>query len=185
MFKTMLFFGFMALIVFPAAVGFRLGFGNFQITGTKLTADVTAVADTLNVVSTTGFPLVGVVTIDGEEIRYTKKTATTFTDIPAQAMARGFAGTTAAAHSRHAVVRPIQLGTVNSALETKMANIADSAGIARFVAVADAAWTMLLSFFTSPFGMPAELAIVTLLWVLMGVLFFVYLGLTLAGSRRV
>lgn len=46
---------------------------------TTLTSDITAVATTLLVVSTTGFPNASAVTIAGEHIRYTGKTSNSFT----------------------------------------------------------------------------------------------------------
>lgn len=54
---------------------------------------LTAGATTVNVSSTTGFPTVGIITIDLEAIEYTGTTATSFTGCT-----RGFDGTTAASH---------------------------------------------------------------------------------------
>lgn len=54
---------------------------------------LTVGATTVNVVSTTGFPTVGFISIDAEVIKYTGKTATSFTGCT-----RGADGTTAASH---------------------------------------------------------------------------------------
>lgn len=61
---------------------------------TVLDGGITAGDTTITVADTTGFPSVGIITIDLEAIHYTGTTATTFTGCT-----RGFDGTTAAAHS--------------------------------------------------------------------------------------
>lgn len=66
---------------------------------TSLTAGIDAVVTTLPVVSTTGFPTVGFVSVDTEIISYTGTTATSFTGC-----VRGASGTTAASHASAATV---------------------------------------------------------------------------------
>jgi hypothetical protein len=180
----MMFFASMTLVM-TIAGAFQLGQGGTGYVGAKLTADLSAAATTLNVSNTNGFPDVGFVTIGAEEIRYTKKTATTFTGIAAQALQRGWDDTTAVVHSKGAGVRNPESALINNAMDVEMANISDSAGVMRFFTVSRAAMKLLGTFFTQPFQLPADLFIITLLWTLMVVLFFVFLGLTLTGGRRV
>jgi len=184
MFKLMMFFASMTLVMTMAGA-FQLGQGSVGYSGARLTADLSGAATTVNVNSTSGFPNVGIAVIGAEEIRYTKKTATTFTGIAAQALTRGWGDTTAAAHTKGAGVRNPEASLINNAMDVEMANISDSAGIMRFFTVSRAAMRLLATFFTQPFTLPADLAIITLLWTLMVVLFFVFLGLTLTGGRRV
>ena len=66
---------------------------------TWLTADLTAIATTLNVTSTDGFETTGAVEIDQERITYTGKTGTTFTGCT-----RATSSTVAAAHTSNAQV---------------------------------------------------------------------------------
>lgn len=62
-------------------------------------ANITATATSITVDSTTGFPSEGRIIIDSEVIRYTQKTATTFTGC-----VRGEEGTTAATHLDNATI---------------------------------------------------------------------------------
>lgn len=66
-----------------------------QLTDNPLTAGAT----TANVISTTGFPTVGFISIDSEIIKYTGKTGTSFTGLT-----RGADGTTAASHVQNSQV---------------------------------------------------------------------------------
>ena len=172
-------------LVMTIAGAFQLGNGSVATVSTKLTADLTSAATTLHVKSTSGFASVGELYLGAEKVRYTTKTSTTFAGIAAQPLQRGWDGTTATTHSAGAGVRSPEAGIINNAMDTKIANISDSAGVMKFFAIADAAVTLLATFFTSPFTLPADLAILTLLWVMMGVLFFVFLSLTYIGGRRV
>lgn len=84
------------MAIFPSAVSTNadlyIGVNNLS---TVLTDNpLTAGATTVNVSSTTGFPTVGIITIDLEAIHYTGVTATSFTGCT-----RGFDGTTGASHS--------------------------------------------------------------------------------------
>jgi Tfp pilus assembly protein PilX len=88
----------------------NLGEGSFSVaTPAYLTAALTAVATTVTVNSTTGFPGAGRITIDDEQINYTGTTATTFTGCT-----RAQGGTTAAAHASGNAVYPAT--TVTAAL---------------------------------------------------------------------
>lgn len=73
-------------------------------TTTTLTSDITAAATTIQVASTSGWPTLGSVVIDGEKINYSSKTATTITVNPTKSNGRGVFGTTAAAHAAGATV---------------------------------------------------------------------------------
>lgn len=66
---------------------------------TTLSAELSAVATTASVVSTTLFPTTGILTIGDEKISYTGKTGTTFTGLT-----RGVGGTSAAIHASAANV---------------------------------------------------------------------------------
>jgi hypothetical protein len=178
----MLFFGCMFVVM--SLIGYQAFDANATSgVSTKLSAAVTSGANTLSVRSTQGFPPVGVLMLEDEQVRYTDTTANTFVGLPAQAMTRGFDDTDAVSHAKGVTVRTVELGLINNAFEAKLANITDSAGIMKFFAVGDAAISLLTSFFTV--SVPGEIAIVTTLWFLSGVLFLVYLALTFAGGRRV
>jgi hypothetical protein len=64
-----------------------------SVAPTGLTVDITAGSVTLTVLSTTGFPAAGVLTIGTEQIHYTAKTLTSFTGLT-----RAYNSTTAAIH---------------------------------------------------------------------------------------
>jgi hypothetical protein len=64
-----------------------------SVNPTTLTTGINSAIATMTVASTTGFPMVGTITIGSEKISYTGKTITTFTGL-----GRGASGSTAAAH---------------------------------------------------------------------------------------
>ena len=66
---------------------------------TALGASLTAAATTMTVGGTTGYPDSGVLAVENERIRYSGKTATTFTGLT-----RGYDGTAAAAHTSSTAV---------------------------------------------------------------------------------
>jgi hypothetical protein len=73
---------------------------SFKPTETTLSGDLTAAAVTIPVASTAGFPTIGSLLIDGEEIFFTGLTAASFTGCT-----RGVSGTLAAAHGNTSIVR--------------------------------------------------------------------------------
>lgn len=89
------------MAIFPSAVStdsdlfIAVNQKTTQLTDNPLTAGAT----TANVISTTGFPTVGYISIDGEIILYSGTTATSFTGLM-----RGADGTTAAAHAQNSQV---------------------------------------------------------------------------------
>jgi hypothetical protein len=91
----------------PSGTGIVLGQGEFCVDPpTVLTGPIgTSVPVNIPVVSTTGFPSAGLIRIDSEVIQYTSTTATTF-NVPNIASYRGYAGTSAAAHTADAGVYP-------------------------------------------------------------------------------
>lgn len=89
------------MAIFPAGVSTNsdlyIAVNNKSTTLTDNPLD--AIATTVNVSSTTGFPAVGIITIDLEAIKYTSITATSFLGCT-----RGFDGTVAAVHAFNAGV---------------------------------------------------------------------------------
>lgn len=71
-----------------------------NLSTTQTDNPLTSGATTVNVATTTGFPTVGIITIDLEAIHYTGITATSFTGCT-----RGFDGTTADTHAFGSIVR--------------------------------------------------------------------------------
>lgn len=181
--KMTMFFAFLWLMN-TIAGGFMTG--STPTVGTKLTAAVTAVATTIPVKSTTGFPGTGVIVIAGEKIRYTKKTTTTFTQTAAQDMTRGYGPSDAAAHSSGSGVRSQEGALINNVLDVKLAKVADSAGIMKFIAGVDAVFTILVTVFVPHFEyLGTDLAIITYLWGVLAAGFLLFLVLTVTGGRRV
>lgn len=82
---------------------------------TQLDGSITNVQTTITVDSTTGFPTVGVITIDSEVIKYTGVTATQFTGCT-----RGFDGTGAASHTDNAPVRHAVTAIHHNALKDEL-----------------------------------------------------------------
>lgn len=82
---------------------------------TQLDGSIDASQTTITVDSTTGFPTVGVVTIDSEVIKYTGTTATQFTGCT-----RGFDGTGATTHMDNAPVRHAVTAIHHNALKDEV-----------------------------------------------------------------
>jgi hypothetical protein len=77
-------------------------FTGYSLTGgqsTRLNGAITAISNTITVLSTSGWPESGFFMIDAEEMTYSAKTATTFTGV-----SRGTSSSTAAAHNNNATV---------------------------------------------------------------------------------
>ena len=183
MFKAMCFFGFVMLFI---SIASSFMSGSSPTVGTKLTVALSAVGTTVTVKSTTGFDSVGTIAIGDERIHYANKTATTFVGRPAQALERGYGTSEAVAHGAGSAVRTTEGALINEVFDVKMANIADSAGIMKFLAIGDMAFSMIATFFTVPLTfLGTGLAFISYFWMLMGACFLVFLGLTLTGGRRV
>lgn len=82
---------------------------------TILVGSLTNVATTIPVTSTTGFPTVGVITIDSEVIKYTSLDATNFLSAT-----RGFDGTGATTHSGGALVKHAVTAIHHNALKDSL-----------------------------------------------------------------
>lgn len=82
---------------------------------TVLNGSLTNVATTVPVTSTTGFPTVGVITIDSEVIKYTSTDATNFLSCT-----RGFDGTGATTHSNGATVKHAVTAIHHNALKDSL-----------------------------------------------------------------
>ncbi len=170
----------------------NVAMGSAAMVSTRLSAAVTATEDdTLTVRSTTGFPETGIIRIDDEKIGYARKTTTTFeqTDVlgvTTAPMIRGLSGTTAAAHSSGAIVRTVEGGVLNAALDYKIAVISDASGLMGFVTIPFHLLTALVTFFTIPIGFfGTDLAILSYLWAIVALGLAVAIGISLAGGRRV
>lgn len=97
--------------------------GGGGINATTLTTNHTAIVTTLAVANTDGFLKKGYVVVESEKIRYTDKTATTFTGC-----ARGWDNTTADAHSSGTKVYSPEASVINYALGFDVAATGATAG---------------------------------------------------------
>ncbi|MBI3392394.1 MAG: hypothetical protein HY039_04330 [Nitrospirae bacterium] len=102
----------------PSASAIALGNGNFCVDPpTVLTATIVAGAVTIPVVSTTGFPASGILTIDSEQIAYTGTTPTSFTGL-----------VTTAGHNQDAAVYPATTLTVDPGAAGTTISVASTPG---------------------------------------------------------
>ena len=97
--------------------------GGGGITTTRLTANLTDVATTIDVASTAGFLSSDYINIGNEKIRYTGKTNTTFTGAT-----RGWDGTDATTHSTSDKVYSDEAQVINSALGFNVASTGSTVG---------------------------------------------------------
>ena len=114
---------FFMLLFFVATILSAAMEGSGGVNSTRLTADVTTVATTFNVASTDGFLKAGYLTIGNEKVRYSNKTATTFTGIT-----RNWADTSAASHSRNSKVYNNEAQVINSILGFDVASTGSTVG---------------------------------------------------------
>jgi len=98
--------------------------GGGGIATTKLVSDHSAVVTTLTVSNTEGFLKSNYVLMGNEKVRYTNKTATTFTGCT-----RGYDGTEAVAHSANDRVYSPDSGVLNSALGFNIAATGATIGV--------------------------------------------------------
>jgi hypothetical protein len=160
--------------------------GGGGMSSTVLAANVTDSDDSLSVNSTVGFLGMGSIVIDSERIAYSDTDATHFKDTMLSPMARGTAGTTAAAHSVGAVVYTVESGKINGAMNYSIASITDASGLWIAITLPLALLRMLGQFLVLPISfLGTDLQIITYIWAAMGIGALVSIGLALAGSRRV
>jgi len=100
--------------------------GGGGMAATRLTADVSATATTLNVSSTEGFLKSDYVRIGNEKIKYVNKTDTTF--IVHATEGRGYDGTEAASYNSGDRVYSSEAEVLNSALGFNVASTGSSVG---------------------------------------------------------
>lgn len=118
------------MAIFPTAVATDSDlYVAVNSTGTQLTDNpLTAGATTVNVVSTSGFPTVGFISIDLEIIKYTGTTASSFTGCT-----RGADGTTANSHVQNSQVYHNVIAAHHNALKEEIKaieqNISDRIGV--------------------------------------------------------
>lgn len=178
-----MFFGFVWVVTCIAG---GIMMGNVPFASSALSADLTAVATTVYVESTEGFPEPGIIVIGGERISYSSISATSFQGNVARPLTRGISGTTAVAHTEGEVVRLVESSLINSSIDYDIATISDSAGIQAFLSVPLALFDIILSFGIAPFSfLGTDLQILTILW---GILFLgmvVSFFISMAGGRRV
>jgi hypothetical protein len=166
--------------------------GNSTIMATYLTADIPAGTITsISVGSTEGWGEAGQIMIDDEIIGYPKKSATTFEDtdilgITTNPILRGQQGTDDVAHLTGAVVRSIEAGVLNSAMDYKIARIVDSAGGIGILALPFLLFDLILTFLILPLGfLGTDLQILTYIWAVFAIGMIYGIGSSMLGSRRV
>ena len=185
--RTVMFMVWMFIVVGIAANTMQ---GQLDFARTRLTADISATADTITVSSTTGFPGVGIVEINGERIAYAHKTATTFEGSgllgTVNPLVRGTGGTTAIAHTTGEQVATIQGAMLNTAMNYNLAVIADPTGLMAFVSVPKAFLSLLGSFLFLPLQfLGTDLQILTIFWAVIGIGLLISITAALVTGRRI
>jgi hypothetical protein len=149
----------------------------------ELSSNITSSAVSIPVNSTTNFISLDVITIGDEDILYSSKDATHFYVATG---GRGYNGTSAKSHAATAHVYTQQAGFFNQMSNYNIGKIVDATGIWAVVNIPIAIFRLLINVVASPFGFLGEdLAIVTYVWMGLGIGLLVTVGIYLAGGRRV
>lgn len=160
--------------------------GQIDFARTALTEDITTTADPIPVSSTEGFPEVGIIVIGDERIGYSSITDTTFGGSVAQPLLRGTQDTDALVHTSGEKVSTVPGAMLNTAASYHIAVMADAAGLQAFVAKPVAFFQLIGSFMFLPLKfLGTDLAILGVLWAVIGIGMTISLFVTLAGGRRV
>jgi hypothetical protein len=153
---------------------------------TRLTANLTDVAVTINVASTEGFRTPGIILVDGERIAYADTTATTFIGTTFRPLVRGTGDSTAATHLSGATVRMPESALINDSLDYNVALIADSAGLMSFITIPLAVFNIITDFIFLPLDfIGTDLVIITVIWGLIAMGTIITAAMNLMGGRRV
>lgn len=157
------------------------------MTTTRLTVDITATeTDSIEVISTAGFPDYGVIYIGDERILYPDKDDTHFLDTIINDIVRGSGGTDAEVHSAGDSVRTPESYMFNASIDYKVATLVDSAGALQFIAAPLRLLDIVVSFFILPLTfLGTEMAILSYVWMIVAVGMVVGFVVTLVGGRRV
>ena len=161
-------------------VGIMAGGGG--IVTTDLSANVSADAEILPVLSTDDFLSEDYVIIGEEKIFYTGTTAVSFTGCT-----RGYDGTTAAAHLEGNRVYTARSSTINYALGFNIVAVQDSLGWAAVLAIPLMFFLRTLPhiFRMTTDLLTGDLAIISWFFYAMAAGFIITLAMALVGSRRV
>jgi len=177
----------MWMFVIVSIAGNIAASGQSSMLTTRLADDITSTeTNSIEVVSTTGFPDAGFLVIGDEVIRYPDKDGTHFLDTTFNDIVRGAEDTTAAAHSVRDGVRTKESYLMNASIDYKIATIADSAGALGFIAMPTRLFDLVFTFFKLPLDfLGTDLAILTYIWMVVAVGMVVGLVISLVGGRRV
>jgi len=160
--------------------------GSVEFFQTTLTVAVDADDNVLQMRSTAGLPSCGIVVVGGEHVAYSGKTGTTIYGSLVRPLIRGAENTVAVAHTVGTAVLTVPGALMNSSAAYNVATIADASGIMAFVTAPLALFRLLGEFFFLPLGfLGTNLAIISYLWMIIGVGMLVALTINLAGGRRV
>lgn len=160
--------------------------GNVQFVRTTLTVAVDADDSTLYLSSTAGLPGTGVILVENERVAYSHKTSTTVHGTITAPLTRGAQGTEAVEHAVGAAVATVPGSLLNASAEYNIATMADASGIQAFVTAPLAFFRLLGAFFFLPLSfLGTNLAIISYLWMIIGVGMIAALTIALAGGRRV
>ena len=160
--------------------------GNVAFIQTRLTADIDADDNVLHLHSTAGLPSSGIVVVEEEHIAYAAKTSTTLYGSPVSQLIRGSQGTEAKAHEAGVAVTTVPGSLMSSSADYNIAAMTDSAGVWAAIAAPLAFFRLLGSFLFLPLGfLGTDLALLSYLWMVLGIGFIVALVISLAGGRRV
>ena len=179
-------FMFMAFMFVVVCIAGSVMAGQIDFARTRLTAAISDVDTSVPVVSTEGFPDVGILVLGDERIGYSSTTATTFDGSVAQPMLRGTEGTDAVAHLINSQVATVPGGMMNTAANYHIAVMSDASGLQAFIAKPLSFFQLIGSFLFLPLSfIGTDLQILTILWAVVGIGMTVSLFISLAGGRRV
>lgn len=155
--------------------------GGGGIVTTELTDAIDADDTTIPVISTANFLAIDYVVIGNEKMLYSSKDATNF-----YIAERGYQDTAAEAHDERDYVRTAVSSTLNSMAGYNIASITDAAGLWSAVTLPFAILKLIGNALWINWSfLGSDLAILSYIWICLGIGLIVTIALSLAGGRRV
>jgi hypothetical protein len=181
--KAFMFFAFV-WIMLSVLAGISQGGGG--VVQASLTANVSSVATTIPVASTSNFPTKGDVYIGDEKITYYNTTTTTFIGTASHALERGAGDTTATIHAKKSIVYTAETNALKGLTKIEIAKVSDSSGIWKAVMLGSVIFEFMGRFLVLPLlFVGADMAIPAYLAIGIALSFIFTVGLYMAGSRRI
>lgn len=177
---------FMMFMWFMVCIAGGIAAGSVEFVQTTLTVAVDADDATIQVGSTEGLPNRGIVVIEEEHIAYSQRTSTTLYGTLVTPLIRGSQGTDAVPHAAGVAASTVPGALINASAAYNIATMTDVSGIQAFITAPLAFFRLLGEFFFLPLGfLGTNLAIISYLWMIIGVGMIAALTISLAGGRRV